>query len=46
MEDTQWVPGLTSPVIMDTPDLDPAQGLVRHQETGINELQHAIEVRK
>ena len=46
MEDTQWAPGLTSPVIMDTPDLDQAQGPVGLQKTGINKLQHEIEVIK
>ena len=42
MVDTLLTLELLSHVIMDTPDLDPAQELVRHLETGIKDLQDAL----
>ena len=46
MENTLWILQLPFPVTLDTPDLDPVQGLARLQEPGINEHQVVIKIRK
>ena len=45
MGDILWILRLPFPAILDTPEQDPVQALVRHQETGAHRYQHAIKVK-